>query len=172
MLSGRNFQTSVPVPMATQLELSDFIGISTKQIRNLQNKGILPPKLADGTFDGPKTVQAYIDYRVRISRKNGAEKSELGEKKTTYEEEKIRLTKAQADKVEIEVQKELRQLIPAEEVATYFEETGMRLRSKLMTLPTKLSPRLLSQDEIAVIEDILAVEIKDALSELSNDFSL
>lgn len=90
-------------------ELADRLGLSSRQITNLANQGVLEKKVASGRpyFEWPKSRDDYIAYKVSLA------VSAQG-KAADYEESKARKEAALAEKAEIEVAQLRGELIPLE----------------------------------------------------------
>jgi len=89
-----------------------------------------------------------------------------GEEKE-YNPEKIRLTKAQADKIELEIEEKQKYLLPASAVKDAWAKMTIAFKNKLLTLPSKLAPELEVMTDKRQIEELLTDTISDALKELS-----
>ena len=84
--------------------------------------------------------------------------------------ERARKDKAQADKTELEVARLKRQMVIWAAVEKAWGQMLSRLRSKLLTLPSKVAPLVQSSDgEYATIAEIVRGGVNDALRELSDD---
>lgn len=82
--------------------------------------------------------------------------------------EKARLTKAQADKVELEVALAEERQVDLYEVKAAWERLLGSFRSKMLNIPTKMAPVLFGA-ETGEIQNLLENEIRDALLELVDD---
>lgn len=150
------------VSALTQSQAADLTGITVKGIQALARSADPPPKGAGG--------HPARDFGEWLKRRHlrGLGVADDG-KVYDYETERARLTKAQADKTELEA-KELRgEMVRADEV---IEEWGRMLgaaRSRLLSLPTKIAPlaRAAAGDEVAA--RLIETEILEALAELSDD---
>ena len=91
-----------------------------------------------------------------------------GEVTKTLETERTRLSSAQADKTELEVEVIKGHLIPAEHVQITVDTMLSSFRSKLLSLPTKAAHAVLPLADIAEAEDVLREYINEALQELSD----
>ena len=82
-------------------------------------------------------------------------------------QEKARLDKLKADKVQIEIDVLKETLIPIERVEQSWSKLVSAFRSKILAMPSKLSPRVCAVKEIKEVEKILKAEVNEALTELS-----
>lgn len=84
------------------------------------------------------------------------------------EGEKIRLTRAQADKTELEVEKLRGVLVASSDVERVWTGMIAAARAKLLALPTKAAPQVLALDGRPAVEAFLARIVHEALAELAD----
>lgn len=68
---------------------------------------------------------------------------------------------------EIELAKLKNKMHDAEDVERVLTGMLINFRNRMLTIPVKVSPKIIGQKNIAVINEILRGEIQDALQELS-----
>ena len=85
------------------------------------------------------------------------------------EAERIRLTKAQADKTELEVAELQGSLIRVESVLAHWQSKGSAARAKLLSLPSKLAAQVASPDKLIAAQDKAQALVHEALAELAGD---
>ena len=83
-------------------------------------------------------------------------------------EEKLRLTKNQADHKEIEVAVLSNKLVHAEDVIDTWQNFIANCRSKLLNIPAKVTHQVLGLKSYAEVEDLITNEVHEALNELAN----
>ena len=83
--------------------------------------------------------------------------------------EKLRLTKAQADKATLEVNELEGELIPAQIVEDTWINYSMNVRAKLLALPTRIAHEIITIEDYQEALEILKKQINEALKELSED---
>lgn len=81
--------------------------------------------------------------------------------------EKARYDQLRADKVSLEIEILRENLIPADRVESAWQKIVGIIRSRFLTLPSRVSPRVLGITEPAEVERLLKAEVYDALTELS-----
>lgn len=86
----------------------------------------------------------------------------------SYEEERTRLTKAQADKTELEVAQLKGQLLNVDGVAEEMADVILAARAKLLALPGRLAAQAIAATNLREIEDFAREEIDSALRELGS----
>jgi phage terminase Nu1 subunit (DNA packaging protein) len=96
-------------------------------------------------------------------------KSEVGNIAEQSALESLRLEKARADKIELEIARVRGGQVPIEDVALVVEKEYSRVRSSLLSIPTKLARDLSQIDDPRKIQIELETVINDCLSELSAD---
>jgi len=84
--------------------------------------------------------------------------------------EEARLKKLQADKLEIELQEMAKQLIPVDQVTDAFTQMVMRVKTRLLKLPTSLAPLVHGQKDVFVIQTKLQEGVNEALEQLADDW--
>lgn len=132
--------------------------ISQRRIQQLAKDGVIPQPI-EGKYDLVKTIQGYVKFLQ--DRVHG------GGSSTDLNKEKIRLTSANANKVEIEVEVLKGTLIPAEVVAQVWSDQCTAFKQKVLSLPTKLSHQLSAIQDATQIEALLKSHVKEAMQELS-----
>ena len=83
--------------MANQKEVGEHLGLTKQYVSNLVSQGILPKGIGRGGMDMDACRKAYIEYLRQRARLH------LKDVPNDINEEKLRLTKNQADHKEIEV---------------------------------------------------------------------
>jgi phage terminase Nu1 subunit (DNA packaging protein) len=86
-----------------------------------------------------------------------------------YNEERTRLTKAQADHEELKVAQLAGELIPVDFVIETWQAQTQNMRAKLLNLPTKAAQAAIAARELKDIEDVIRDQVHEALTELSDD---
>ena len=149
--------------MATQRELAEHLDLSTKRISELIRDGILPSKMGRSPINIDVCRIAYISYLRKLG---GYHKKSGG---GDIAEEKTRLTKAQADKAELEVSELEGQLIPAQLVQDTWTDMVANVRSKLLGLPSRIAHQVIALETYPEAEQLIKENVHDALSELAEN---
>lgn len=108
-----------------------------------------------------------------MSRASGIPSSVAGggdDQPTTKLNEEIRLIKARADKAEIEVAEKAGQLIPVEEVSSAWTKLVMRVKTRLLKLPTTIAPMVHGMPDVHDVQAEIERGVREALEELSRDW--
>jgi phage terminase Nu1 subunit (DNA packaging protein) len=109
------------------------------------------PRNDDGTFDAPAVVQ----WRIARAEARG----ELDQRQ--------RLARAQAERVERQNEIEARALIPAAQAVEVWSSILTDARNKMLAVPSKLAPRLAYQP-VEVVAATLREEIHQVLTDLAD----
>lgn len=117
------------MPLISQKELAERLSLSTRQIRNLEEKHVLEPISEDGRkrYPWPQSARAYVDFKIH----EGLRRAET----TAADEWARRRTAAEARLAEIKVEKEEGRLIPLETHTTVVGELADRLNAALINIP-------------------------------------
>lgn len=133
--------------------------LTERRIQQLAKDGVIP-KAARGKYPLLGTIKAYIKFLQERSLGSEVSPGDL-------HVERIRLTKANADKVELEVALLDGSVILASTVEAVQSRFISAFRSKCLAIPTKVSPRLVHLSDLAEIESEVRESIYEALTELS-----
>ena len=136
-------------------QLAKLLNLTLPQCYNLANSGTIPSP-DNGVWDLAACAHAYIKYL----------QGRAGEEKRDYAVERTRLTKAQADKVEMEIQVLAGELLPARLVEAVWGNMTSAARQRLLAVPYRMATAALSADSFSAIEAAAAELIREALNEL------
>ena len=140
--------------------IAKLLKLSERRIQQLAKEGVIP-KAERGKYDLVNSVHGYIDY---LKAKAGGE--------FTAEEvlkNKNKLLKAKAELAEIDKMKASGELIPKEEVKRTWLELVQKVKQKLLSIPNKVAPIVVTIKSINEIKLILQDKIYEALYEISSD---
>lgn len=136
-------------------QLAKLLNVTVQQCYNLANSGTIP-KPVDNTWNMSQCAHAYIKYL----------QGRAGEEKRAYAEERTRLTKAQADKTELELQILKAGVVHATTIQTVWGRMTGAARARLLALPYRLAQAALAATDFDSIETSAAELIAEALLEL------
>lgn len=137
-------------------ELALLLGLTTRRVNQLAEEGLVV-RVGHGEFDGPQSVQRYVEHA-----------SNRGKDKETQidkEREEARLKKEQADTQELKNAKLRRELLPVEEVSRVWSEQVSSIRSGMLAVVSRTRQRMSLSPEDALILD---EEIRDAMTKLAD----
>ena len=148
--------------MATVKELAEHLDLSTVRINDLFNENVLQKSGKRSGIDINENRVRYIRHLRSLARGKKLESGDL-------QEERTRLTKVQADKAELELEELEKVLIAAEDVESVWTDYISNIRSKLLSLPSKLGHLVQATESYAEAEQILKEAMYEVLEELSED---
>ena len=136
-----------------QQQLAQTFGVSDRTIRQWQNEGLPVEKQAHG--GNRYRLSGCIEWVVR--RRFGND----------LIFEKTRLTKAQADKTEVEIRLLQLQLLNSFDVESTWSTIRDELREEVETIPQRSTPALLQQRNLFDVEQSLEDLLNEALAALT-----
>lgn len=137
-----------------------ILGVSKSEVKRLVDESIIKKDLR-GTYDLLHSIKGYIGYlQVRSGGTKGVS--------ADYHEERSRLTKAQADKAELEAAVMAGKLVEVEQLIQAWEGMLSSMRAKLLALPSKLAPVVADEDEPGVVQNLIDDYMREALEELAS----
>lgn len=149
-------------PNLTGATAAVLAGMSERHFRRLLKDGTGPAQAPNGTHP-PDQFRDWL--RGRWSEEVGVGSD--GRPADSFQAERTRLTKAQADKAEIEAAELARELVRTEDVKLTWGELVAAVRAKLLSLPSKLAPLLAPPGKIAEAQALAETMVHEALSELA-----
>lgn len=142
-------------------DLSIIYGCSVQYIGELIKSGSLPKPIKQNCHDVVKACQKIIE---NIRDQHSGEKSDI-------DAETLRLTKARADKADLEVRELKRELVPYKDVQDASFEKFRMVRDQFMNIPSRLAPILAAEKEAKKVYELLDKEIRQVLEALSGDLN-
>ena len=136
-----------------QQQLAQTLNVSDRTIRQWQNEGLPVENQAHG--GNRYRLSDCIEWVVR--RRFGNE----------LVFEKTRLTKAQADKTEVEIRLLQLQLLNSVDVESTWSTIRDELREEVETIPQRITPALLQQRNLFDVEQSLEDLLNEALAALT-----
>src|SRR5574343_1603376 len=143
----------------TTKDLAQGYGCSVQYIGELVKAGILPKPIKQNCHDAVKAFQALIEH-VR---------SQHAEDQSNIDAETLRLTKARADKADLEVRELKRELVPYKEVQNAAFEKARMVRDQMLNVPSRISPIVAAEHDSKKVHEMLDKEIRQVLEALSGD---
>ncbi|MFE8033835.1 hypothetical protein [Thiohalocapsa marina] len=147
----------------SQLLAAQLAGVTDRRMRQIEHEQDPPPRLADGTYD----AAAFGRWlKRRWERDIG-----IGDDGQVYdyERERARLTKAQADRTELEAAELRGEMARAEDVIEAWGRMLGAARARLLSMPAKVAPRVRAATSDQIASGLIEAEVLEALEELSSD---
>lgn len=143
--------------------LSNLFGITTRRIRQLENEGVIK-KVARGKYNLQENIKSYITF-IKTSADLKENKSEEG--KIDYDEEHALLERRRREKIELELAAMRGTMHYSEDVERVMTDMLSNFKAKLLGLPSRAAPQLITFSEIGDIQECLHKEVLEVLNELS-----
>jgi phage terminase Nu1 subunit (DNA packaging protein) len=141
--------------------LANIFEITDRRVRQLVEEGVLE-KVKNGRFELIPTVKRYITYLKTKTDSKSETSVEID-----YMSEKAKHEKAKREIAELELAEMKGTMHKAEDVEREMNDMLSAFRAKILSMPSKLAPVLIAQNEIAFIENLLQEEVYNALNELA-----
>lgn len=145
--------------MATIVQVAKALDLSTKMVNDLIARGTIT-KQPRGKYDVEEATKEYI----RHIREVAAGRLRAGE--LDLAEERARLAKEQADAKEMENAIARGDLVHINDVAEQFGKQAAAVRTRLLAIPSKAAPLVISSEKPAEARAIIEDMIEEALNEL------
>ncbi len=136
--------------------VADWLALTPRRVRQLRDEGIISERMP-GLYEMKPTITRYIMYLRK------------GSGKTDLNDERALLTRAKREAADMENDLRRGVLLSSEEIEKGIKRMCLNIRTKLLTLPAKLSPRLsqMSGDQAGIFDE-LKKAVDEALEELSD----
>lgn len=141
--------------LVTSQEIAKIFGVTTARIRQLTKENAVV-RSGRGQYDLPKSFKAYIEY---LDSKN--------ETKLDKQKEDALWTRARREKTELQVKIIKGELHRSEDVERVLNDMLGNFRGKLISIPSKIAPRVAGKTNLTEIRDTIKNAIYDAMSELA-----
>jgi phage terminase Nu1 subunit (DNA packaging protein) len=147
-------------------EAAAICGVTYKTFASWRTSPFPPPETdeKDHKISGI-ALGEYI--RERVHREYAKQRGEDLNGRLDGAQEKARLSKLQADKVEMELAVRSKELIEIGQVKTAAFDMIMRCRARLLRLPSAITPLLIGQTDRVSVQNTIDTGVRDALNELS-----
>jgi len=142
------------VKLCTDKVVADFLDLTPRRVRQLRDEGVIAEK-AVGLYDLRAAVRQYVTYLRNHDRAD-------------LNDERAMLTRCKREAVEMENELRRGVLLNSEEVEKGIKAVCLSIRSRILTLPAKLAPKLAEMGgNQAGIFDELKRAVDESLEELS-----
>jgi phage terminase Nu1 subunit (DNA packaging protein) len=141
--------------IVTEAGLAEFFDVTDRTVRGLAERGVIE-RAGAGVYRLKAATRAYVGHlRERAA---GRENS--------VTQQRERLVRAQAERLERENEIARGDVIPRSEAVAAWTQYIQFCRSKLLALPTRLAP-LVAERPLADVRETLTDAVHEALSELT-----
>lgn len=148
----------------TEVELAEYLGLSTRRIRQLFKAGVVI-KSQRGKYDLKNSVLGYINSIRQSETKKDADLEKL---KISREAESLMHERLKKRKTELQVLNLEKKMHTSEDVEYFWNSMVLAAKSRITAIPVKCAPILVGIEDRKEIQTILKREVSDALNELAN----
>jgi len=143
--------------------IAKLFNLSDRRVQQLAKEGHIP-KPERGKYDLVGCTQGYIKYLQNLAFTKDITA-------TDYHTEKTRLTKAQADKTELELSEKNQELLPFDDVVQCWQSMVGNARIKILAMPSKITTIAMRDGKAHEIEQAIKALCYETLDELAGDGS-
>ena len=144
--------------------LAKLFNLTAMRVQQLATDGVVV-RSGRGKYELWPSIRNYIkSLQERKVNQWGSGSEQGGE----YEGHRARLTKARADMAEVQAALLKGTTHEASAVEAVWFDMISNARAKLLSLPSKLAPRVHGEDNLAAIKTAIETAVTEALNELSN----
>ena len=149
--------------IVSRKKLAEFLGVHVTTVDNWVSAGC-PYKTkgrkgVEWQFNSSDVVK-WREDRVKNNEEEGEPE--------TLKSLQLRLMRAQAEKVELDLAKARDEVAPIEEVAQAWESVFAMIKSRLRNVPKRCSTQLAGETDTTRIKQIIGSEIDEALTEFAD----
>lgn len=156
--------------MATLKQVGDHVDLSINSVRELIANGVIPPAKGPGGLDLDACRVAYIrNLRGKAAGRIKQPAPVTPDGALELNAERARLAHHQANKAALDEQEVRGDLVRAEDVTRSVSDAFRRVRARLLSLPTKLTPIVLGSTDTVEVKDAIEAGVLEALAELTRE---
>ncbi|SDQ64004.1 Phage DNA packaging protein, Nu1 subunit of terminase [Pseudoxanthomonas sp. CF385] len=147
---------------ATADQLGALLQISGRRVRELAAEGVFP-RAASGRYAVLPCTHAFIaSLRTREKAKPGPD-PQVAAAALDGRQQRARLAKLQADRVELEIQRERGRLVDAEAIKVAYVTLVTQARNRLLAVPGAAKGHMphLTVDEVEMLEGLIAAALEE-----------
>jgi phage terminase Nu1 subunit (DNA packaging protein) len=147
---------------ATADQLGALLDISGRRVRELAAEGVFP-RAAGGRYAVLPCVHAFIASLRSREKAKPVPDPQVVAAALDGRQQRARLAKLQADRVELEIQRERGQLVDAEAIKVAYVTLVTQARNRLLAVPGAAKGHMphLTVDEIEMLEELIARALEE-----------
>lgn len=146
-----------------QGQVASLCGLTTRRLRQFDEESAGPGRNADGSYD---EAAVGLWLRARIAEEHGVANDGQA---YDYNAERARLTKAQADKTELEVRELRAELVRLPIIEQHWQGMVAGMRGKLLSLPSRIAAQVAGPDRLQEVQEKAQTLVYEALTEIADD---
>lgn len=144
--------------------LGQIIGVTDRRIRQLAEENILI-RVSKGRYNLLDSIKNYI-LTLKVAMESDMNENPDGE--LNLEEEKALHERIKRHISELKLQTMTGELHKSSDVERVMTDMLVSVKTKLLAMPSKLAPILVSRNDIGYIKEVLNKEVLEALNELKD----
>ncbi len=156
--------TDISAITVNSAALEKIIGVSDRRIRQLAEENIII-RAAKGRY---KLMDSITNYILTLKVQMEANNAESVDGEIDLEEEKAIHERVKRHISELKLQTMRGELHKSEDVERVMMDMLASVRAKLLSMPTKLAPILVSRSDIDFVRNTINREVMEALNELKD----
>ena len=156
--------TDISAITVNSAALEKIIGVSDRRIRQLAEENIII-RAAKGWY---KLMDSVTNYILTLKVQMEANNAESVDGEIDLEEEKAIHERVKRHISELKLQTMRGELHKSEDVERVMMDMLASVRAKLLSMPTKLAPILVSRSDIDFVRNTINREVMEALNELKD----
>lgn len=161
-LLGTSEPEHAPTPLPMELDergMAALLRLSLSMVRTKAREGVFV-RSGRGRYDVSESVGRYVEHLRAIASRVG--NTPPGGTPDDLKAEKLRLTRAQADKEETRVARERGELVPAEAVSREWASILRDLRNAMLAVPSRCGATLphLTSTDVATLEREIRIALE------------
>jgi phage terminase Nu1 subunit (DNA packaging protein) len=154
--------------LATLKEVGDHLDLSMTSIKEMLREGIIPSSKGPGGLDLEACRVAYIrNLRGKAAGRIKQAPQPVADGALELNAERARLAHHQANKAELDERETRGELVRAEDVTRAVSDAFRRVRARMLSMPTKLTPVVLGSTDAVEVKDAIEAGVLEALAELT-----
>lgn len=151
-----------PELYVTQKELGEYLGLTRARVSQLQTAGVIPPRDPSRGTPLRSSVLAFISHL------QGRRDPKAEEEGFDYDIELAREKHYKAEKAKMDAEEQAGILVPVSEVVRAWSSVLVVVRSRLLSLPRRISRRIAKMSSVSSVRSLLTDEVKGILLELAS----
>ena len=148
----------------SETDLAECLGVSERRVRQMVKEGIAV-KVSAGKYDLKESAKRYIQI-MKDKEKNQSQS--LEKLKVAQAAETLMHEKLKKRKTELVVNEMEKKLHLASDVEEIWNTMILAAKSRISSIPIKVSPVLVGIEDVKEVQTILRREVNDCLNEISN----
>jgi len=143
-------------------ELATLLDVSARRVRELAQEGVVP-RAPGGRYETQAGVRGYIASLRATKARPTAVDPQIAAAAIDGRQQRARLARLQADRVELELERERGRLIDADEIRRHYTRLVVEARNRLIAVASEAKGRIpsLTIDEIEVLEQLIARALEE-----------